>query len=333
MQIQNRRSLLTMNAPQSDLAALADAVEPYAESFGMGEIDEHRDIWVLQAVLPEGCDLPAIRAAFELVAAANNVPLPAIDVQPLQDTDWLSRVARDFPPLHVGRIFLHGSHIAPKPGQGAIRLRIDAGAAFGSGEHQTTQGCLLALQDLRKRWPRSSPLPGGEAAGHRPAGEGIKSISPLTPTLSPRERGQSRNSFRILDMGCGSGILALAAAKLWKGDIVAVDIDEEAVRVTRANARINGEAARIVAGAGNGYRAPILARARPFDLIVSNILARPLRRMAPALARALKPGGHAVLSGLLNWQAAAVLAAHRGQGLRLVARYPVGEWQTLVLAK
>ena len=228
-----------------------------------------------------------------LTAAANGVPEPAFDIAALGEEDWLARVRSDFPPLRIGRVFLHGSHYSPRNGEGPVRLLIDAGLAFGSGEHQTTRGCLLGLQDLSRH------------------------------VQAPR----------ILDMGCGSGILSLAAARLWRGRVVSVDIDPEAVRVTRANARLNGVSPHIVAGAGNGYGAPVMARQGDFDLIVSNILAKPLRRMAPDLARRLKPGGHAVLSGLLRRQGAAVIAAHRAQGLHLVKRYPIGDWQTLVMRK
>ncbi|MGH6979877.1 MAG: 50S ribosomal protein L11 methyltransferase, partial [Stellaceae bacterium] len=162
--------------------------------------------------------------------------------------------------------------------------------AFGTGEHATTRGCLLATDHV-KRPPR-----------------------------------------RILDMGCGTGILAIAAAKLWHRDVLATDIDPESVRVTRVNAKVNGVANAVRAEISPGYRHREIARRAPFNLVLANILARPLMDMAPDLARVLAPGGMAVLSGLLARQEAAVLAAHRAQGLYLVTRIALEGWHTLVVA-
>ena len=278
----------------ADLASVyADAMEPFADSLTIFESDGTGSTWQIQAVLAQGTDRTGLSAVVSLIASANAVAEPVLELAPLDNTDWLSKVRSDFPPFRVGRVFLHGSHYRPRPGDGPIRLTVDAGMAFGSGEHPTTRGCLLALQDLSRY----------------------------------------RDAARILDMGCGSGILSLAAARLWRSRVIAIDIDVEAVRVTRANARLNGVRSHVTAGAGNGYAAPLMARQAGFDVIVSNILARPLRGMAPELARSLNPGGYAVLSGLLRWQAAAVIAAHSAQGLRLVNRYPVGDWQTLVMQR
>lgn len=179
------------------------------------------------------------------------------------------------------------------PPAGRLPILVDAATAFGSGEHPTTAGCLWAIHALAR-------------SGRRPA--------------------------RVLDMGCGSGILSVAAAKIWRRPVVAVDIDPESVRVTRFNARRNRVAALVSAVAGNGYAVPPV-RGRRFDLILSNILARPLMRMAPALGRSLAPGGIAVLSGLLTGQEAMVLAAHRAQGLHKVATFRARGWSALVLSR
>jgi ribosomal protein L11 methyltransferase len=337
-----KRWLLSTIVPVQDTAIFADTIDIYTDSLSIFEADS-ADTWSICAILGDGFDRAALLSAISLAAAANQIPEPSINIRPLADTDWLSKVQGDFPPLRVGRIFLHGSHYKPQPGDGPIRLLVDAGMAFGSGEHQTTRGCLLALQDLQKRGLNLRLSPMGEADRPEPsegqAGEGDYSTCTV-PSPShcwrngPRPLPSGRGAdIRILDMGCGSGILSLAAARLWRGQVVAVDIDPEAVNVTRRNARINGVARHIVAGAGNGYAAPVMARQAGFDVIVSNILARPLRRMAPDLARALNPGGYAVLSGLLQRQAPAVIAAHQAQGLRLVKRYPIGDWQSLVMKK
>ncbi len=296
-----------------------DALEPFVESVNAFELDspiptdapaqfswgsEHpnwatgeavslRANWTITAILKQNANRAGLSNAICLAAAANGLPEPELRIEALADTDWLAQLQQDFPPFRLGCFYLYGSHHVPRPGDGPVRLLVNAGTAFGSGEHPTTQGCLLAMQALARK----------------------------------------RTIGSVIDMGCGSGILSLAAAKLWRARVIAVDIDAEAARVTLANARLNGVARLIRAGAGNGYAAPILSRAVPVDLVVSNIVARPLKRMAPRLARALKPGGHAILSGLLEKQEAGILAAHRAQGLRLVARHPIGEWRTLVLRK
>ena len=180
---------------------------------------------------------------------------------------------------------------AAPPPPGRIGLRIDANLAFGTGEHPTTEGCLRALENLARR--------------HR--------------------------VHHVLDMGTGTGILAMAAARLWPADGLAVDVDPGSVAVARVNLRANGLHRRVRAVCGNGFAAPVVRRAAPFDLITANILARPLAAMAPALARALAPGGYAVLSGLTVAQEPAILAVYRAHGLHLAARCRLGVWSTLVL--
>jgi ribosomal protein L11 methyltransferase len=136
-----------------------------------------------------------------------------------------------------------------------------------------------------------------------------------------------------LDLGCGTGILAIAAAKLWRRPVLACDIDPEAVRIARINARRNGVAAQIGAALASRYQHRAIARRAPFDLVLANILARPLMALAPGLRRSLAPGGIAILSGLLARQEEAVLAAHRAQGLYLVARITLEGWRTLIVAR
>ena len=270
-----------------------DAVEPFADAVNAFETAYDSGTWTITAILKEDVDRTQLAQTIALAASAANIAEPELTFAPVEDVDYVSAVQNNFPPFRIGKFFLHGSHYTLRPGNGPIRLLVDAGTAFGSGEHPTTQGCLAAMQDIARH-----------------------------------TRIQT-----AIDIGCGSGILSLAAAKLWRAKIIAVDIDPEAARVTRANARLNGVQGLIRAGHGNGYRAPILARTSPADLIVCNIVANPLKRMAPALARNLKQGGYAILSGLLDHQLPGVLAAHRAQGLALVKRYPIGEWRTLLLRR
>jgi ribosomal protein L11 methyltransferase len=213
----------------------------------------------------------------------------------LPERDWLAENRRAFPPLRIGRFLVHGSHW-PGPDRrggrpaGAIAIEIDAATAFGTGEHPSTRGCLLALDSLARR----------------------------------------RRFERPLDIGTGSGILAIAAAKRLRRPVLASDVDCAAARVAAHHVRRNGLAGRVRVVCAPGYRSRALRRAR-YDLIFANILARPLALMARDLGRAIRPGGIAVLAGLLKRQEALVLAAHRAQGLALERRLVIDGWSTLIL--
>lgn len=236
---------------------------------------------------------PLADAALDLrltlaVAAAGGKILHLIEM-PVAERDWLAENRRAFPPQHIGRFFIHGSHWRETPPVGFVAVEIDAASAFGTGEHPSTRGCLLAFDRLARR----------------------------------------RRFRRVRDIGTGSGILAIAAAKLLRGPVAASDIDPEAVRVARHHARRNGVSNLVriecQAGAASGRHAN--------DLIFANILARPLMRMARDLSRSLAPGGRAILSGLLTRQEPSVLAAYRDQGLVLDFRLVIDGWSILVLRK
>ncbi len=214
-------------------------------------------------------------------------------IAPLPDVDWVRRSLEGLAPVVAGRFFLYGSHDRARRRDGGIALEIDAGTAFGTGHHGTTSGCLLALDDVLKR----------------------------------------RLPRRILDVGCGTGVLALAAAKALRRAVTASDIDPEAVNVTLANARING-ATNLVAGlTAAGLRHRRIAEKAPYDLIFANILARPLIALAGDLSLSLAVGGALILSGLTRDQEQAVRAAYRNRGL--VPRPPIriGNWSTLVFER
>jgi len=299
---------VAITVPADAAETFAWALEPFADTIGIFGIDDDRrspdpptwetDIWlaercVVEIVSEEKPDRAAIVAAVAVTAAERGLATPAVGFEELADRDWVAETYRGFPELSIGRYRIRGSHIGTAPPPGAITLTIDAAVAFGTGEHETTRGCLTALDDLARRI--------------RPA--------------------------RILDLGCGSGILALAAARTWHTSVVASDIDPVSVRETRRNARVNGLSSFVDAIRSPGWRAPAVRRRAPYDLVFANILARPLMRMAPELAHGLAPGGTAILSGLLTWQEARVLSAHRTQGLHLVGRYRFGDWSTLVVSR
>ncbi|MFQ5765960.1 MAG: 50S ribosomal protein L11 methyltransferase, partial [Rhodospirillales bacterium] len=218
---------------------------------------------------------------------------PAVEIEPLPPRDWVAENLKDFPPLRVGRYFIHGSHVPGPAPSGSVAIRLDAGTAFGSGEHPSTAGCLRALDRLARE----------------------------------------RRFRRPLDMGCGSGILALAMAKTWRVPVVASDIDDRAVGATALNARVNGVRPLVRTARGPGYRAPAVQRGGPYDLVCANILAGPLCRMAGDLDRCLARPGVAVLSGFLDRDGPRVVARHRPFGLSLVRAVTIDGWRTVVLAR
>jgi ribosomal protein L11 methyltransferase len=231
--------------------------------------------------------------AARLAPLAERAGIGRIDltIAPRASTDGLARVARSFAPQRIGRFWIHGSHVREPSPAGAVAIQIDAGVAFGSGEHDSTRGCLLALDDLARR----------------------------------------RRLRRVLDVGCGSGILAIAAAKCWPAAVLAVDNDPDAIAVASENARHNGVAARVGTALSDGYRGGAVRKGGPYDLILANILADPLCAMARDLDRHLAPDGTAILAGLFDRQASRVIDAHRAAGLRLRRRLDLGLWTTLVL--
>ena len=211
----------------------------------------------------------------------------------LAETDWVRSSLEGLRPVRAGRFLVHGSHDRARRRTNDRALEIEAALAFGTGHHGTTRGCLLAFDEELKRC--------------RPA--------------------------RVLDLGTGTGVLAMAAALAVKRPVVAGDIDPDSVRAARENARLNGLRPWMRTYVGPGTRHPLADRHRFFDLVFANILARPLRRLAPSVARVLAPGGALVLSGLLPGDVPGVLSAYAAQGLRLKRRRDLEGWATLVLAR
>lgn len=268
-----------------------DAFNDIALAVSGFETDEVNHIWSFEALCAAAPDEAEFSRRLMLIATLHQLAMPTLTMERVEQRDWLAAVAQDFPPLVIGRFYVHGAHVTALPPPGSIAIQVDAGAAFGSGEHGTTSGCLKALAWLARQ----------------------------------------RDFYNILDMGCGSGILAIAAAKLWKSRVLAVDIDTVAVRVARENAMVNRVQQAVDTSLSDGYAGVAVMRRAPYDLIVSNILAAPLMAFAGDLKANLKPGGVAVLSGLLTSQEAMVRSAHAMQGLRLRKRFQSGAWSTLVL--
>ena len=279
-----------VDVPENALPAYEAALRSVCDTVGLF-VDEQRGLWRVEGVKPAGVGEAALAVGLALAAAATGVSAP-LQRHATEAEGWLARTQAAFPEQRVGRFAIRGTHLPARSTPGRIALVLDAGAAFGSGEHGSTRGCLRALQRIAHRRPR-----------------------------------------RIVDLGTGSGILALAASRLLHRHVLAIDVDPWALRVASRNAARNHVRPLLWLVRADGWRHRALRRSRPYDLVFANILARPLCAMARELAHSLAPGGSVILSGLLASQAPMVLTAHRRVGLRLDFALDEGAWRTLVLRK
>jgi ribosomal protein L11 methyltransferase len=230
----------------------------------------------------------------ELVANAAGADIAAgIVFDTVEAKDWVKASLEDLVPVPAGRFVVHGQHDRERIAPNKLGIEIEAALAFGTGHHGTTRGCLLLLDHVLKAW-------------------------------RPR---------RVLDLGTGTGVLAIAAARALHEKILASDIDPPSVQVARDNARLNVAGHLVWAVRATGFSAPQFAQAAPFDLVLANILANPLRQLAGPMARHLAPSALVILSGLLTHQAPAVIAAYRARGLVPVRHLRIEGWSSLLLRK
>src|SRR5262245_47336287 len=249
-----------------------EAIEDEALSVSVFEVDDEATAnpigWQIDFLFRVPPDQDRLAAALAPALAEAGARLDRVTVERIASEEWVRATELRLPPVTAGRFVVHGSHARALVPAGAVPIEIDAGLAFGSGEHATTQSCLFAIDRLARR----------------------------------------KRFKQVLDLGCGSGVLAIAAAKCWPAAVLAVDNDPIAVRVARTNVELNGVAARVRTELADGYGHPLVHRRRPYDLILANILADPLIDLAPALRAHLAPDGRAVLSGILDRQVGAVRA-------------------------
>ena len=225
--------------------------------------------------------------------AAGEAAAKSIVFSTVEAKDWVKASLADLVPVSAGRYVVHGSHDRERVPPNKIGIEIEAALAFGTGHHGTTRGCLLLLDQVLNR---------------------------CTPK-------------RVLDLGSGTGVLAIAAAKTLKHPIFASDIDKKSVLVARENARLNGVGNLVEVAHATGFQSPRFAANKPFGLVLANILANPLRKLAPPLVAHLAPGAFVILSGLLPHQASSVVAAYRGAGLKLIKKIQIEGWSSLLMQR
>jgi ribosomal protein L11 methyltransferase len=260
-------------------------------------------------------DAKALAAALADAAALAGILPPTPEIEPEPECDWLARNRETFRPFRVGRFFVSQEADPEVAPAGAVHLRINAGLAFGSGRHASTAGCLLALSDPLLTQTVLRPRAWRREAAREPAGPSSNFARP------------------ILDLGCGSGILAIAAAKLWHHPVLAVDVDPAAVCVAADNARRNSVNPLVHVVAANSTHHPTIRRLRPFPLVMANILARPLWKMARWIGLASRTGTVLVLAGFIEDDACGVEAVYAGHGFRRLKALTVDGWTTLVLVR
>ena len=280
---------IVARGPRADAEAAAAAIDadPLLEAvtYSILEEDEDRGVWRIDAFPTSEQEREGLEAVLKGFGALTTV------TETLADADWLAMALSGLPPVRAGRFFVYGAHDRGRRPPNAVNLRIEAGAAFGTGHHGTTVGCLLAFDQLlkRERFPR------------------------------------------VLDVGAGTGVLAIAAARTGSPVVVGTDIDPVSVRIGRENAALNAARARFVYA--NGLAHAAVAREAPYDLVFANILARPLVHLAPDIKNALRPGRVAILSGLLRTQERFVRGAYLSRGFVTERRIHRDAWSALVLRR
>ncbi|HEX7800567.1 MAG TPA: 50S ribosomal protein L11 methyltransferase [Asticcacaulis sp.] len=280
---------IVARGPRRVAEAAAEAIDADAllegATYSILEEDEDHDVWRIDA-FPTAEEEDA-----RLQGLLGGYPELKLTVEALADADWLAMALSGLPPVRAGRFFIYGIHDRGQVPASTVNLRIEAGAAFGTGHHGTTVGCLIAYNDLLK----------------------------------------ARRFNRVLDVGAGTGVLAIAASKTGSKTAVGTDIDPISVRISNENAALNQSRARFVHANGLNHRK--VRRDAPYDLVFANILARPLVSLSMPIRGALKPGGLVILSGLLRTQERFVKAAYLSHGFRLVRRIHRDAWCTLVMQK
>lgn len=265
------------------------------------EIEDNPDIKTMEIYFNVKPDIKAIESSISEMAKIFNIAPPKCIMKSMADKDWVTESQKLLKPVEAGRFYLYGSHDKHNIPHTKVPILMEAGQAFGTGSHETTHGCLLAIDHLADE-------------------------------VAPE---------KILDLGCGSGVLAIAMAKIWNSKIIASDIDYIATETALENLKsnsvnivdISADGNGVATVTSNGFEDNVISKNGPFNLIVANILAETLKQMAPDIVKNLSKDGFLILSGLLKIQDATVREAYESLGMSVFDTFPINEWQTLVLQR
>lgn len=283
----------TRDAAHTLAGAIQNLIDPPPAALTLFEVPGDAPGWRIDAYYDDPPAPEVLRENLSALLGCDPADVGDIELEDVPDLNWVAISQAALPPVAAGRYMVHGSHDRHRVPQGPGAILIDAGEAFGTAHHATTYGCLLAIDRLTRR----------------------------------------RAYWDVLDLGCGSGVLAIATHRaLPHASIIATDLDAPSIAVARENARLNRCAHAIDFRVAAGLAHPDL-RGRRFDLLIANILAGPLMRLARDIAGAVAPGGHLVLSGILVPQAPAIIAQYRAHGFSLERHDRIHEWSTLILRR
>ncbi|WP_085784820.1 50S ribosomal protein L11 methyltransferase [Candidatus Nucleicultrix amoebiphila] len=281
---------LTFITHKQVIPLLAECFDSAAQS--AFEIDAAQNLWRVTALFEESPDYEVLKNQINILHETLGLNFSSFELIKLDQKDWLAENRKSFPPIEIGDFYIYGSHFEGTLPSDKICFNIDAATAFGTGQHETTKGCLLALLKIKEK-----------------------------------------KFQNILDLGCGTGILAMAAAALFQTKVIATDNDKDAIAKTSENILKNNFKDKIEVFHSDGFSNPILIARSPFDLIIANILADPLIHLAPAIAQHTSPQSLVILSGLLETQKTDVEKAYIAQGYRLIDQLKMNEWSVLILQK
>jgi len=264
----------------------------YSSSISAFEIKDNLEKVLVEIYFDYKPDIDILNTKISKIASSFGIKSPQLKLEKLEDIDWVAASQKILKPIQAGMFYLYGQHDITSIPTDKISIQMEAAQAFGTGSHETTKGCLLAISDLHTK-------------------------------LDPKN---------TLDLGCGSGVLAIAMAKIWNCNVVASDIDPIATDTTKENIILNGTNDILVV-TSDGFNNSTVCKTGPYDLIVANILSGPLILLAPSIVNQLEKGGFLILSGLLRKQQDVVIETYISHGMVIEKKYPIHEWQTLVFKK
>lgn len=287
---QEKLWLTEIDLPKDNIDFFMDGLEEAADSMSCFENENDENLWKLQIYNQSKPDTQLLSEQLKNLAQEICISKPTFVVSEVEQTDWVSESQKNFESVDAGIFFVYPSWRKDEIPEGKIAIEIDPKQAFGTGGHETTKGCLIALQDLQGSYSK------------------------------------------VLDLGCGSGILAIGAAKLWNdATVIAVDNDPICVETAIENANINNVSDIMSVAYSDGYDSNLVHDNGAYEIIIANILATPLIELAQKAKQYIASGGYIILAGLNNNQADDVIEAHEKAGFKFISKKEYGNWTILVM--